>query len=144
MLDKLPDFWKKNARLHLNITTGTSTMTEDHRLFTRIPFDATLHITSSNGDWECQLIDISLKGLLADKPDGWTGDIEDPFMIELELNGSDASIRMDVVVAHIELDHIGFRCEHIDLESITHLRRLVELNVGNTDILNRELSALGK
>jgi len=119
-------------------------MTEDHRLFTRIPFDATLHITSPNGSWDCQLIDISLKGLLADKPDGWMGEIEDPFMVELELSSSDASIRMDVVVAHIEQDHIGFRCEHIDLDSITHLRRLVELNVGNTDILNRELSVLGK
>jgi len=119
-------------------------MHKEHRHFTRIPFEATLHITSANGDWDCQLIDISLKGLLADKPTDWAGDIEDPFMVELELSGSDASIRMDVVVAHIEPDHIGFRCEHIDLDSITHLRRLVELNVGNTDILNRELSALGK
>ena len=119
-------------------------MTEEHRLFTRIPFEATLHITSAEGSWDCNLIDISLKGLLVDKPADWQGAIEDPFMVELELSGSDASIRMDVVVAHIEKDHIGFRCEHIDLDSITHLRRLVELNVGDTDILNRELSALGK
>ena len=56
----------------------------------------------------------------------------------------DASIRMDVTVAHVEDQHIGFRCEHIDLDSITHLRRLVELNVGDIDILNRELSALGQ
>jgi hypothetical protein len=51
---------------------------------------------------------------------------------------------MDVSVAHVEDQHIGFRCEHIDLDSITHLRRLVELNVGDTDILYRELSALGR
>jgi hypothetical protein len=119
-------------------------MTEEHRLFTRIPFEAIVHVTSANGSWDCQLIDISLKGLLTNKPQDWAGDLEDPFMMELDLTGSDASIRMDVVVAHVEEDHIGFRCEHIDLESITHLRRLVELNVGNTDILNRELSALGR
>lgn len=119
-------------------------MTEDHRLFTRIPFEATVHITSSDGNWESGLIDISLKGILVQKPEGWQGTEDDPYLIELELGDSDASIRMDVSVAHIESSHIGFRCEHIDLDSITHLRRLVELNVGDTDILNRELTALGR
>jgi len=119
-------------------------MTEEHRLFSRIPFEATVHITSVDGSWDCPLIDISLKGLLLSKPEGWSGAIDDPFLVELELSGSDASIRMDVTVAHVEDQHIGFRCEHIDLDSITHLRRLVELNVGDIDILNRELSALGQ
>ena len=43
---------------------------------------------------------------------------------------------------HIEDDHTGYRCEHIDLDSISHLRRLVELNLGDPDILDRELSEL--
>lgn len=119
-------------------------MTSDNRQFTRIPFEATVNVTSADGSWDCGLIDISLKGLLVDKPEKWTGNIEDTAMVELDLSGSDASIRMDVVVAHIEENHIGFRCEHIDLDSITHLRRLIELNVGDTDILNRELNALGR
>ncbi|MGD8558755.1 MAG: PilZ domain-containing protein [Gammaproteobacteria bacterium] len=119
-------------------------MTDDHRLFTRIPFEATVHITSPDGSWDCTLIDISLKGVLVQKPEGWQGKEDDPYLIELELDNSEASIRMDVSVAHIESSHIGFRCEHIDLDSITHLRRLVELNVGDTDILNRELTALGR
>ena len=119
-------------------------MTEEHRLFTRIPFESQVHITSAEGSWDCKLIDISLKGVLVEKPEDWKGDVEDPCMVELELSGSDISIRMDVSVAHIEHDHVGFRCEHIDLDSITHLRRLVELNVGDTDILDRELHALGR
>jgi hypothetical protein len=119
-------------------------MTDENRKFTRIPFEAKIHITSADGGWDCELIDISLKGVLVTKPDTWSGNIEDPSMVELDLSGSEASIRMDVVVAHLENDHIGFRCEHIDLDSITHLRRLVELNVGDTDILNRELNALGR
>ncbi len=119
-------------------------MTEEHRQFSRIPFDATVTVTSAEGSWDCALTDISLKGVLVEKPKDWTGQIEDTSMVELELSGSDASIRMDVVVAHIEDKHIGFRCEHIDLDSITHLRRLIELNIGDTDILNRELHALGR
>jgi hypothetical protein len=33
-------------------------------------------------------------------------------------------------------------CESIDLDSITHLRRLVELNAGDPALLERELTAL--
>jgi hypothetical protein len=33
-------------------------------------------------------------------------------------------------------------CHSIDIDSVTHLRRLVELNLGNADLLQRELSAL--
>jgi len=126
------------------MTGGKTRMTTENRRFTRIPFDATVHVTSADGSWDCSLIDISLKGVLVDRPDDWKGELEDTAMIELELTGGDASIRMDVIVAHVEENHIGFRCEHIDLDSITHLRRLVELNVGDTEILNRELNALGR
>jgi hypothetical protein len=37
---------------------------------------------------------------------------------------------------------MGLQTEHIDLDSISHLRRLIELNVGDADILNRELGEL--
>jgi len=33
--------------------------------------------------------------------------------------------------------------QHIDLDSISHLRRLVELNLGDEALLERELAALG-
>lgn len=118
-------------------------MTDENRLFTRIPFEASVHIVSPEQSWDCELIDISLKGVLVSQPDSWGGALDDPFLIELKLENSETVIRMDVSVAHIEPSHIGFRCEHIDLDSITHLRRLVELNVGDTEILNRELNALG-
>jgi hypothetical protein len=34
------------------------------------------------------------------------------------------------------------RCENIDIDSITHLRRLVDLNAGDASLLDREFSAL--
>ena len=45
-------------------------------------------------------------------------------------------------VVHIDSQHIGLRCDSIDLDSITHLRRLVELNSGDPSMLEREISAL--
>jgi len=119
-------------------------MAEDHRLFTRIPFEACANIIgTTEGRWQCTLIDISLKGVLVSQPDGWDGALDDPYLLELDLDSKDVQICMEVSVAHIENNQIGFRCEHIDLDSITHLRRLVELNVGDTEILGRELSSLG-
>jgi hypothetical protein len=51
---------------------------------------------------------------------------------------------MKAVVAHIEKGSAGFRCDKIEAESAVHLRRLVELNLGDEELLHRELAALGK
>jgi len=121
----------------------TPTVTEEHRQFTRIPLQSQVHLIGASGDFYCTLLDISLRGVLIVRPGKWHANIGDHFRVELILNHSSIQIRMEVSVAHIEDEHVGFRCEHIDLDSITHLRRLVELNIGNTAILNRELAALG-
>lgn len=122
---------------------NSPTLREDHRHFTRIPFQSQVHLVGAGGEWYCTLLDISLRGVLIAKPENWHSNTEDKFLVEILLNSSTIQIRMEVSVVHIEDDHVGFRCEHIDLDSITHLRRLVELNIGNTEILNRELTALG-
>ena len=64
---------------------------------------------------------------------------------ELKLTLAEGSvIDMQVTVAHHEDGRIGFHCEAIDLESISHLRKLVELNLGDADLVNRELVQLGQ
>lgn len=114
----------------------------DKRKFSRIAFDTGIHLVSAEGSWDCRLTDISLKGMLVTTPKGWKAKIGDHFLAELLQENDEASIRMEVSVMHIEGVHAGFRCEHIDLNSISHLRRLVELNLGDSDILERELSEL--
>jgi len=47
-------------------------------------------------------------------------------------------------VAHVEGGRVGLRRTHIDIESVTHLRRLVELNLGDPALLERELHELGE
>lgn len=51
---------------------------------------------------------------------------------------------MDGTVVHCEDGHLGFRCDHIDLDSISHLKRLVELNLSDEALLERELSELSQ
>lgn len=117
--------------------------TADRRQFTRIAFNSPVHLTGHNGVWTSELLDISLKGVLVAKPSNWKGTVADEFFLKLVLHQGDIEISMDVEVAHIETDKVGFRCKQIDLESISHLRRLIELNLGDYEILHRELSSLG-
>lgn len=117
----------------------------EKRRFNRIDFFADALLTQGERTWPCQLLDLSLKGALITTPDNLQAEIGEVFLLELVLDSKEAvSIQMQVSVSHIENDHIGFRCDHIDLDSITHLRRLVELNLGDAELLDRDLTALSK
>jgi hypothetical protein len=122
---------------------NTNTPFINKRRFSRIEFDTEVRLISDRGIWKSKLIDISLKGLLITVPQVWESDIGDHYITELFADNEDTVIRMEVSITHIGERRVGFKCEHIDLDSISHLRRLLELNIGDTDIINRELSELG-
>ncbi|AEV65051.1 PilZ domain-containing protein [Pseudomonas ogarae] len=113
----------------------------ERRRFVRVDFHARTELSQGPFIWPVELLDLSLKGLLIKKPEPWLGDIKLPFMADIHLS-PDAEIKMEVRLAHDDHGHLGFVCKHIDLDSIAHLRRLVELNVGDHDELERELAAL--
>ena len=112
------------------------------RRFTRIPFDVPVTLNSAAGSWDAELIDISLHGALIKAPAPMTEATEHQYQLSVHLDGGH-NICMDVVIAHQRDDELGLRCVDIDLESVTHLRRLIELNLGETELVERELSALG-
>jgi len=114
----------------------------EKRHFKRIEFDSITRIINYSSAWNAALIDICLKGLLTKKPDNFNGATGDKFTVEVRLTDSDCLIKMYAKIVHIEENAIGFVCENIDIESVTHLRRLVELNLGDTVLLDRELSEL--
>ncbi|MCW1248394.1 PilZ domain-containing protein [Pseudomonas sp. SAICEU22] len=113
----------------------------ERRRFVRVEFHARTELSQGPFIWPVELLDLSLKGLLITKPQPWLGAPDQPFMADIHLS-PDAEIKMEVRLAHDDHNHLGFVCEHIDLDSIKHLRRLVELNLGDQDELQRELAAL--
>ncbi|HEX8595123.1 MAG TPA: PilZ domain-containing protein [Pseudomonas sp.] len=115
----------------------------DRRRFKRIAFDAKTELRQGKNRWQVQLIDLSLKGLLIQRPDAWLADTGKPFSVDIRLS-SDAHVQMDVQLTHDDHQQLGFVCLHIGLESISHLRRLIELNLADHDELERELAALIK
>lgn len=92
-----------------------------------------------------QVLDLSLKGALLRLP----GQVKaaalppgSPCLLKVQLSAPNTTIAMAGEVAHLEGDHAGIICRSIDLESITHLRRLIEINLGDASLLDRDLKAL--
>lgn len=121
---------------------NADTSANERRRFSRFDIEAQVHLYSGSQAWDSELIDISLKGALLKRPPEWEGKTGDFYRIEVRLEGS-VIISMSVSVAHIATDRIGFICQKIDMDSFVHLKRLVELNLGDSTLMSRELSALG-
>ncbi|MGO4313667.1 PilZ domain-containing protein [Pseudomonas sp. KB_15] len=113
----------------------------ERRRFKRIAFDARTELSQDESTWPVKLIDLSLKGLLIERPDPWLGNPQQDFLVDIHLS-EEADITMDVQLTHDDHGQLGFVCLHISLESIERLRRLIELNLADPQELERELGAL--
>lgn len=118
-------------------TTG-----EERRRFSRISFHRPADLDVRIARASCELLDVSLKGALVEVPVGFPANLGVRCTLVIRLDAGDAVIQMEGEIVHRQGTMVGIRCTEIDLESISHLRRLVELNVGDDEILHRELSAL--
>jgi hypothetical protein len=113
----------------------------ERRQFWRALFSSPVRLTTHEEATYAKLIDISLKGALLEASPAWKGKINDSCQLRLDL-APGTTISMWGTVVHIDENQIGLRCDSIDLDSITHLRRLVELNSGDPAELEREISSL--
>lgn len=116
-------------------------MTE-HRRFTRIQFSSPAELICGTTRHEVHVSDLSLKGALLRFFTDTPVRIGDECALEIPLDEPAAKIRMEGDIRHTEVGRAGMRCATIDIESITHLRRLVELNLDDPALLDRELQAL--
>lgn len=125
----------------LDDTDSTDNNTAQQRSYTRIAFESPAILAQDNLTWDTHLIDVSIKGALIQKPDEWAGREGDTCELTVFVT-PDTAIEMSVEVAHMSGDQVGFHCTRIDVDGIAHLRRIVELNLGNIDLLDRNLAAL--
>lgn len=121
--------------------TTQSVSQHNRRQFWRAAFRSLVRLTTHGGLSYAHLVDVSLRGALVEVRDDWNGTIGDDCLLQLDLAPGSA-ISMWARVSHIAGRHVGLHCSSIDLDSITHLRRLVELNAGDPALLERELTAL--
>lgn len=119
-------------------------MSREQRHFHRIALQGDVIIIHGDADMRARLLDVSLKGALTGRPSNWAGRLNDRCTLILQFAGTADPVTMDCRVAHAEPGRLGFHCLHINIDSASFLKRLVELNVGDPALLERELASLGK
>lgn len=120
----------------------TQPSSDERRQFHRVSFEDEATLRIGERAFSARVHDLSLKGALVDL-EQTTADVhpDDVGTLTFPLS-PDLEITMGVTVAHVEDSRVGVHCDEIDLESMQHLKRLVELNLGDTDILHRDLAAM--
>ena len=113
----------------------------NRRLFQRIHFDADVRLYSDRAMWPTRLLDISLKGALVERPENWESAVGKIQRLEIRMHTT-LVISVNAHVAHVTPAQVGYQFQRIDLDSFVRLKRLIELNLGDPKLLNRELSNL--
>ena len=117
-------------------------MSQERRQYSRIAFHAPAELILSDRNVDVVVLDLSLKGALIRLPTDTQIPDGTRCTLRLRLDALGDHIRMETRISHGEGRYAGLACHGIDLDSVTHLRRLVELNLGDEALLQRELSAL--
>ena len=113
---------------------------DERRKFHRVPFATKAEIKYAKNKYKGELIDISLQGALVQGK----GDIplEEGVSCELSIHLLDSEITMqfDADLVHRQENKFGFKFTSEDTETMTHLRRLLELNIGSSEVIDNEIS----
>lgn len=120
-------------------------MNAEHRRFHRIEFDAKVELELDDHRIPGIVRDISLKGALIILGDTGISIREgQPGRLWIRLDQGDVAMTMDVEVAyhHPGRHACGLNILSMDVDTATHLRRLIELNLGDETMLQRELDKL--
>lgn len=115
---------------------------DDRRRFTRIVFNTKAKMHFGSDAWPVKLYDLSLKGALIERNADVPIDTNHAYHLSFKLEGSDIELLMSIKIVHIENDTLGVECSHIGIDSAAHLKRLIELNIGDDALLNRDIEHL--
>jgi hypothetical protein len=119
-----------------------TTATNRLRHFSRVPFDAEVVLHLYDRTISVKLIDIALKGALVQTDIQHALVLHEKCRLVFPLTDGGDSIVMSGEIVHLENQHVGIKCLEIDVASLTQLRRLIELNTGDAELMNRELANL--
>lgn len=113
----------------------------ERRRFSRILYQAPAELHQGQVKATSAIKDLSLHGLLLSTPSEEL-DTERPVDIFFHIPESDIIISLQAAIVDCNDKIMRTRIQHIDIDSISHLKRLVELNVGDEQLLHREIEQL--
>jgi len=118
----------------------------ERRQFSRIHFQSACSLSFNNvivkPDLIASLVDISFAGALLSISPLASSSIGELVQIQLALEGSDIQLFLNGSVCHQQQQLLGIQFTTIDIETMTHLKRLIELNSGDSGSMHREFAQL--
>ena len=118
----------------------------ERRRFSRVTFSGDCSLTEEvDGKveiFQTTVLDISLTGALVGYPATWHYVPGALLNLNLTLPGSAITLEISCVVCHQEERLLGIKFLTLSLDCITHLKRLMQLNLADEKLLHREMSQL--
>jgi hypothetical protein len=114
-------------------------MTEK-RNFQRIPFATRAEINCNSNKYHGELLNISLQGALV------IGKEKIPLQkgtcceLLIHLPDSDITLQFETDIIYSQKNKFGFKFISEDINTARHLRRLLELNIGSSEKIDREIN----
>ncbi len=115
---------------------------DDRRRFHRIATDKPVELAIGDRSYSGTVLDISLRGLLFLSTADAQPQHGDQAKAHIKLDDELCCIDLVGEVAHVQGRRIGMHCTSMDLDSAARLRRMVELNLADNALLERELTQL--
>ena len=112
---------------------------DERRNFSRVKFQSKCYLTFEDKKIEGLLVDLSLKGALILNDEKLEVNSGDSCTFNFSLDGAGFELNFNATLVYYKGDQLGVRFGNIDLESMIHLRRLVELNTGDSNKVQDEL-----
>ena len=117
-------------------------MPHERRHFVRVGKKTPAMLTTATAAFSVHVLDLSLKGALIMVPAQPALGPGTLCQLTIPLTYTCNHIAMSTDVAHLLCLHSVLLCKGIDLDSVTHLRRLIELQLGDSALLEWDLGEL--
>jgi len=113
---------------------------DERRNYQRVHFTCNAEINCNDKKYHGELFDISLQGAKVLGKDTIPFAEGNRCKLSLRLPDSEITMQFEADIIHLQEKIFGFKFVGEDLETATHLRRLLELNIGSSEALEREVS----
>jgi len=110
----------------------------EQRNFRRLNFQTEADISVADQRMTCELVDLALQGALFKSEQNLPVTIGSSYALTISLPASDLTMEFNGELIHQRGHFYGFLFLSEDAETMGHLRRLLELNFGDGEEVDRE------
>lgn len=114
---------------------------QDRRQFSRVVLDWPVEIVYQQKQWPALLIDLSFRGALLNC-EHLQVEANTLVHVHIHIPQSQKDLQLEAKVVRHSGSIYALQIDSLDIESMSELRRMIELNIGNDDLLQRELEQL--